>query len=314
MSGIAVLGIDIGGTKSAAGMVDASGKVRSYLREATPQTSDGEALLAFIIKLAERAIREGDMSPERIGVGCGGPMEYPAGIVSPLHIPVWRGFPLREKLEAAFGLPVIVDNDAKALALGEAMFGAGRGARCLLGMTVSTGVGGGIVLDGKLVHGASGNAGHIGHTIVAAGGPRCECGAIGCLTIYASGTGIAHRAKLALANNEASTLATLPPGQLNTQAIADAAKNGDKLSRRLITDAGIALARGIASAAALFDLDRVVIGGGVALSGDLVFGPLRQEWPRRAQLEFTRSLQILPAELGWETGVVGAASLVLQAG
>jgi glucokinase len=306
-----VLGIDIGGTKLAAGVVAPDGDVLSYVREPTPDGADAEALLATVVALAERARRESGAAPAAVGIGCGGPMVFPEGIVSPLHIPAWRDFPLRARLEEALGLPARLDNDAKAFALGEARFGAGRGARCLLGMVVSTGVGGGIVVGGRLLDGASGNAGHVGHVIVSAQGPRCYCGAVGCLTVYASGTGLVARARAALARDEASILATLPPDELTGEAIANAARHGDPLATRLMRDAAHALARGIASAAVLLDLDRAVLGGGLAQTGDLLFVPLRQELTRRIGLSFTRDVAVVPAALGPEAGVVGAAALAL---
>ena len=304
-----ILGIDIGGTKLAAGVVDREGQVVSYLREPTPITMDAEEIFDAVLKLSKAALAQSGIIAERVGIGCGGPSRFNEGIVSPLHIPAWRNFPLKAKIEAALGLKVIVDNDSKALALGEAVFGAGRGSRCMLGMVVSTGVGGGIVVDGKLFHGISGNAGHIGHVIVARNGPRCDCGAVGCLTCYASGTGLAERAHIALKRGVATSLSSLPLDEITARAIVAAALEGDSLSLRLMRDASHALARAIASTAALFELDRVVIGGGVAQSGELLFGPLRQELKRRATLSFTRDLPVLPAALGPESGVIGAAAL-----
>jgi glucokinase len=307
-----ILGIDVGGTKVAAGVVSPGGRLLSYVREPTPQGSDGEGLLAFIIALAGRARRESPVAPGALGIGCGGPMLFPEGVVSPLHIPAWRAFPLRARLESGLGLPAVLDNDAKAFALGEALFGAGRGARGLLGMVVSTGVGGGLVVHGRLLDGASGNAGHIGHVLVAAGGPRCECGGRGCLTVYASGTGIAARARDALADGAGGALAALPPDEVTARAIAAAGAEGDPLSADLMRQAGRALARGITSAVNLLDLDRVVIGGGVAQAGAALFDPLRAELRRRARLAFARDVRVEPAALGPEAGVVGAAALVLQ--
>ena len=307
-----VLGIDVGGTKLAAGVIAPDGRVLSYRRESTPTHLDAEGLLTVVVELAERARGESAETPVRLGVGCGGPMIFPEGIVSPLHIPAWRGFPLRERLQAALGLPAVLDNDAKAFALGEALFGAGRGAHCLLGMVVSTGVGGGVVVGGRLHDGASGNAGHVGHVIVSGQGPRCYCGAIGCVTAYASGVGLAARARAALARGASSSLDSLPLEGVTGEAIAAAAGEGDPLAARLMRDAASALARAIASAAALLDLDRVVIGGGIAQSGDLLFAPLRRELRRRACLSFARDLDVRPAELGRESGVVGAAALVYQ--
>ena len=311
-AGAPVLGIDVGGTKVATGVVSPDGRVLSYVREPTPQGPDAEGLLAFIVALADRARRTSPIAPDALGIGCGGPMIFPEGVVSPLHIPAWQAFPLRERLEAALDLPAVLDNDAKAFALGEALFGAGRGARCLLGMVVSTGVGGGLVVNGRLLDGASGNAGHIGHVLVSTGGPRCECGGRGCLTVYASGTGMAARARDALAAGAAGALAALPPDQVTARAIAAAAAEGDALGATLLRQAGRALGRGIASAVSLLDLDRVVVGGGVAQAGAALFDPLRAELALRARLAFSRGVEVHPAALGAEAGVVGAAALIFQ--
>ncbi len=307
-----ILGIDIGGTKLAAGVVDSEGQVLSYLREPTPITMDAEEIFGAVVKLSKGALAQAGVLPDRVGIGCGGPSRFNEGIVSPLHIPAWRDFPLKAKIEAELGLKAIVDNDSKALALGEAVFGAGQGARCMLGMVVSTGVGGGIVVDGKLFHGITGNAGHIGHVIVAKSGPRCDCGAVGCLTCYASGTGIAERAHTALKRGVATALSALPLSEVTSSAVANAALKGDPLSIRLMRDASQALARAIASTAALFELDLVVIGGGIAQSGDLLFEPLRRELKRYATLSFTRDLTVLPAALGPQSGVIGAATLAQE--
>ena len=306
-----VLGLDIGGTKLAAGVVGPAGEVLSYLREPTPGGLTADELLVAVVRLAQRATAASSVAPGAVGAGCGGPMIFPAGIVSPLHIPVWRDFPLRARLAEALGLPVVLDNDAKAFALGEARFGAGHGARCLLGMVVSTGVGGGLVVQGRLQHGVSGNAGHIGHLIVAARGPRCECGAIGCVTAYASGVGLAARAQAALRRGTPSSLAALSPAGVTAEAIATAARAGDALAVRLLREAGQALARGLAGAAALVDLDRIVLGGGIVQAGDLLVAPLRAELRRRAHLSFTRDLDIRPAALGRAAGVIGAAALAV---
>jgi glucokinase len=307
-----VLGIDIGGTKTAAGVVEADGHAHSFCVEPTPHDADADTLFAFVVALAERAC---DGFGDRVvaaGVGCGGPMIYPDGIVSPLFIPAWRSFPLRARLASALTLPITLDNDANAFALGEAMFGAGRGARYLLGMIVSTGVGGGIVADGRVFHGATGNAGHIGHTIVSVEGPRCSCGAIGCLTAYASGTGLAARAHAGMQDGTPTTLATLSKGALTGQAIAEAAASGDAFATELIQDAGVAIARGIVDAASLLDLDRVVLGGGLIQAGAILLDPLRNELRERARLPFTRDLDIRVTSSAREAGVIGAAALCLQ--
>jgi glucokinase len=244
-----------------------------------------------------------------VGCGCGGPQRWPEGVVSPLHIPLWRDFPLRARLEARFGVPAVVDNDAKAMALGEWWRGAGRGARHLLGMVVSTGVGGGIVVGGRVLDGAHGHAGHIGHVNVWPDGPRCACGAQGCLTAVASGSGIAARIRAARAEGTATAL---PPGATARDA-AEAARRGDAFARSLFTDAGQALGRAIASAAALLDLDLVVIGGGVALGAWDLLGPhLVEELRVRSRIAFARDLRVARAALGDDAGLYGAAALALR--
>jgi glucokinase len=224
-------------------------------------------------------------------------MRWPEGVVTPLHIPAWRAFPLRARLEERFGLPCAIDNDAKAMALGEWWRGAGRGARSLLGLIVSTGVGGGVVVEGQLLHGAHGNAGHVGHVIAMPGGPRCECGADGCVEAIASGRAIARRYG---AGVDAGT-------------VAARARQGDDRARGLFSEAGTALAQGIAAAAVLCDLDRVVIGGGVAIGAwDLLAPALESELARSLRIEFSHGLAVHRAALGANAGLVGAAALVLR--
>jgi glucokinase len=312
--GSLVLGIDIGGTKTAAGVMSTSGNLLTFASAPTPRDADAEELLAFVTALAESAC---DGSRERlgaVGVGCGGPMNFPDGIVSPLFIPAWRDFPLRVRLAAAFGLPITLDNDANAFALGEALFGAGRGARAMLGLIVSTGVGGGIILDGQILHGATGNAGHIGHVIVSGEGPRCSCGAIGCLTAYASGTGLVARAKQGIRDGIATRLAALESGTLTGQAIVAATGDGDAFAAMLMREAGVALARAIVAAANLLDLDRVVLGGGLIQAGDILLAPMWQEFRERARMPFTRDLDICVTATSQRAGVVGAAALALPSG
>jgi glucokinase len=278
-----------------------------HARAETTGANDGDALFERVARIAAEAM-DGAPPPVAIGCGCGGPQRWPEGVVSPLHIPAWRDFPLRDRLERRFGIPAIVDNDAKAMALGECWRGAGRGARCVLGMVVSTGVGGGIVLDGRLVDGAHGHAGHIGHVQVWPDGPTCACGAPGCLSAVASGTGIAARIALA---RERALATTLPPGA-TARVAAEHARAGDDLARSLFVDAGRALGRAIASATALVDLDVVVIGGGIALGAwDLIGPSLEEELRLRSRIAFARDLRVTRAALGEDAGLYGAAALAL---
>jgi glucokinase len=307
------LALDIGGTKMAAGLVRPDGSVVGQGSIATRGTAAPDDLFADLAALCDNVLAAGGVTPETlvgIGVGCGGPMRYPEGIVAPLNIPAWHsGYPLRARLQERYGRPALVDNDAKALALGEYAIGGGRGARCLLGMVVSTGVGGGIVVDGRLIHGVSGNAGHIGHVIAFPNGPLCGCGARGCVEGVASGTGLARRAREAKAQGLLPDLPDAPTGE----DVVNAARAGEPTAAQLVEEAGIAVGRGIASAASLLDLDRIVIGGGVALgAGDLLMGPLRRTLELDARLDFTRDIvqKVRLSELGVEAALAGAAALL----
>jgi glucokinase len=305
-----VLALDIGGTKIAAAVIRDDATILASDRVPTLRDGDADALFASIELVCRGVLRAAATDVALIGVGCGGPMEYPAGVVSPLNIPVWRDFPLRARLTTAFDRACIVDNDAKAMALGEQWQGAGRASRNMLGMVVSTGVGGGVILDGRLLHGFGGNGGHIGHVVVWPGGPLCGCGARGCLEGVASGSGLTRR----LGDAQASGVQTsVPPGSSAAQ-IAAAARTGDRLAIELFRTAGECVGRGIASAAALLDLQLVVIGGSIALRAwDLLGPPLEDELRRAARLDFTRNITVVHAQLDDKAGLYGAARLAFLA-
>jgi glucokinase len=302
----AVLAIDIGGTKMACAVVTSDGELLATERIATPQSSVAADLYVALEAACRRVLSASRTDVVGIGVGCGGPMRYPEGIVSPVNIPAWRDFPLRDRLIESFALPCTVDNDAKALAVAERWRGAGHGSDNMLGMVVSTGVGGGLILDGRLIHGFAGNAGHIGHIIVWPGGPPCGCGARGCVEGVASGSGLARRLSAALAEGRETNL----KAGANAEDIASAARAGDPLALWLYRTAGEAVGRGIASAAALVDLEKVVIGGSIALHAwDLIGPPLTAEVHASARLDFTRNVQVMHAALGDQAGLYGAAQL-----
>jgi glucokinase len=278
-----VLAVDVGGTKVAAAVVGADGRLLGRAVRPTPPGTDAEAVLEAVLA-AVAEVRSGD--EVACGVGCGGPMTPGGEEVSPLNIPAWRGFPLRARLHAALGLPVFVDNDAKALAVAEGWRGAARGERDFLAMVVSTGVGGGIVLDGRLLDGAAGNAGHIGHVIVEPDGRRCECGAQGCLEAEASGTAI--RARTGRPPAEA------PPEER--------------------VRAGHLVGRAVASVANLLDLRLAVVAGSVALGyGDVFFDAAQASLDRSSRISFAAGARIVPAGLGDEGPLVGAATVALRA-
>lgn len=187
------LGLDVGGTKMAAGLVRRDGEVVGYVRADTPQTDDAEQIWQTVCDVLDRVIAEEGDDYDAVGIGCGGPMEWPSGIVSPGNMPAWRGFPLLERIRERYAgeRRLAIHNDAVALAVAEHRWGAGRGHDHVLGMVVSTGVGAGLVLGGRRIDGKTGNAGHIGHTVVAPDGDLCRCGARGCLEPIARGPAIA---------------------------------------------------------------------------------------------------------------------------
>lgn len=279
------LAIDIGGTKLACGLVDEHGTLttRASRPTALAPGADGEALFEALTHLVDDVLAGDDgPHPVVVGVVCGGPMADAGHTVSPVNIPAWRHFPLRDRVAAHTGLATFVDNDAKALALGEGWRGAAAGERNYLAMVVSTGVGGGLVLDGRLVDGADGNAGHIGHVIVEPDGAACGCGARGCLEAEASGTAIARATGR-------------PP-----------AEAGPDVRRRT----GTLVGRAVASVANLCDLRLTVVAGSVALGfGDDLFVAAQAELDRSCRLDFSRGARIRPAGLGADGPLVGAAAV-----
>jgi len=284
------LAIDVGGTKLAAGLVTDGGAVVGARRVPTPPTDDAEELFAVLADLVGDVLHPGTgqgteaAAPAVVvcGVGCGGPMDLHEGTVSPLNIPAWRDFPLRTRVEELTGVGVALDNDAKALALAEGWTGAARGRRDFLAMVVSTGVGGGLVVDGRLLDGSSGNAGHVGHVIVEPDGRLCACGARGCLEAEASGTAIA-----------ATT--GRPPAQATVDVVART---------------GRLVGRAMASVASLLDIELFVIGGSVALGfGAPFFAAANTELRARAQLSFAADARIVPSGLGTTGPLVGAGAL-----
>jgi glucokinase len=303
------LAIDVGGTKLAAGVVDDAGRVRGRARVPSPG-GDAERLLDALLACVDTALRSagvaiGDCAG--VGVGCGGPMRWPDGVVSPLNIPAWRGFPLRRRLAAALAVPadrVLVHNDAVALAAGEHWKGAGTGTGDMLAVTVSTGVGGGLVLGGRLYHGKTGNAGHVGHVVVEPDGPKCACGGLGCLEAVASGPNTVRRA---LAEGWEPPAGAAADGI----ALARAADAGDPVARRNLSRAGRAVGRGLASCANALDLDAIVVAGGFSGSGPVFWDACDEAFTRHAQLGFSRATSLVRSAIADHVGLVGAAAFVL---
>jgi glucokinase len=298
---MATLAIDIGGTKIAAGIVDANGQVLQQNRQPTPRSTDPDEVWAAAQLTVADALDAAGGAVDGVGISSAGPIDLAAGTISPVNIAAWRGFPVCDRMAAAVpGVPVRLAGDGLCMALGEHWRGAGQGATFMLGMVVSTGIGGGLVLDGMPYDGRTGNAGHVGHMIVDVDGPPCSCGGRGCAEAIASGPHL-----VAWAREQGWTGA-------DAKELAAAASAGDGVAMRAFRRGARAVAAMVASVAACCDLDLVVIGGGVANAGPVLFDPLREALGDYAALDFIRALQVVPAKLGGEAGMVGAAALVLR--
>ena len=310
-----VLALDIGGTKLAAGVVTPSGEIVAEQREQTDPTSSPAEILEVLLALSKKSIERAETrwgELKAVGVSFGGPVDYPAGrTVTCHHLAGWEGVPLRDQVAERAGVPAVIDNDANAAALGETMFGAARGCEHVLYLTVSTGIGAGLVLDGRLHRGADSMAGEIGHVLVAPDGPLCTCGRAGCLEAVAAGPGIARAAREALETGEASVLQEVPRDRLTAKHVAEAAKS-DALAARIMVQAGEYLGRGIAGAVNLINPQIVVIGGGVSEAGEVLLKPVREAVRRYAVPESARGLRIVAGELKARGGLLGAAALALQ--
>lgn len=293
------LALDIGGTKLAVGLVDGSGALRHRAEAPTPH-ADAETIWTVAQALLVDALAAAGGAVDSVGISSAGPIDVPAGTVSPINIVGWQHFPIVARTTELTGATVRLGGDGLCMALGEQWRGAAVGARFLLGMVVSTGVGGGLVLDGAPCHGRTGNAGHVGHVVVEADGAPCTCGGHGCVETVAAGPWLARWAR------EHGWQA---PPDAGARELADDARRGDPVALQAFGRGADALARMIASVGAVCDLDRVVIGGGVARAGELLFDPLRAALGHYAGLSFLRGLQVSPARLGGDAGLIGAAAL-----
>ena len=283
------MALDIGGTKIAGGLVDSDGRLSRQATRPTGADPFG-SLLEVVAELEVGAV-------DGVGIGCAGPIDTVAGTVSPINIPAWREFPLVERVRELVGAPVALAGDAVCVALGEHWVGAGQGSDAMLGMVVSTGVGGGLVLDGRPFGGLTGNAGHIGHVVVEPDGDPCTCGGRGCVETVASGPNLVRWAR---AHGWVGD---------DARALADDARAGDSTAAEAFRRCGRAVGLAIVATAAVCDLDLAVVGGGVAQTGDLLFEPVRDALATHARLSYLRGLRVEPAKLGTTAGLYGAAAL-----
>lgn len=296
------LALDIGGTKIAVGLVDGAGTLVHRAESPTPD-GDAETIWAVADSLLTEALATAGGRIRGVGIASAGPIDLSAGTVSPINVSSWQRFPIVERVASAVGAPVRLAGDGLCMAMGEYWRGAGRGANFLLGMVVSTGVGGGLVLDGAPYDGRTGNAGHVGHIVVDPDGAPCTCGGRGCVETIAGGPRMAQWAR------EQGWDA---PADADAKELADAAKGGDVVALSAFRRGAVTVGAMIASVGAVCDLDLVVIGGGVAKAGALLFDPVREAVASYAGLDFIRGIEVVPAELGSDAGLVGAAALLWQ--
>ncbi|GAA2364330.1 ROK family protein [Streptomyces cuspidosporus] len=301
-----IAALDIGGTKIAGALVDGGGKLVARARRATPAQEAGEIVMREVTAVLEELSGSAQWSRvAAVGIGSAGPVDAGVGTVSPVNIPGWRDFPLVAGVRETVGdLPLALVGDGVAMTAAEHWQGAARGRTGALCMVVSTGVGGGLVLDGRLHPGPTGNAGHIGHISVDLDGDPCPCGARGCVERIASGPNIARRAL-------EGGWRPGPDSDTSAAAVAASARAGDPVARASFERAAQALAAGIAATATLVEIEVAVIGGGVAGAGDVLFTPLRRALRDYATLSFVEGLEVVPAQMGTDAGLVGAAAAAL---
>lgn len=308
-----IVGIDIGGTKTSVSLGSAQGKI--LIRQVFP-TENVRPTLNLAKRIIRAYLRKYDRKFKKtkgIGISCAGPLDLKKGLlINPPNMPTWRNVPLRKIFARSFSLPVAIDNDANCAALAEKTFGAGRKVRTLFYYTVSTGVGGGLIIDGQIHHGASFDAGEIGHSVLLPGGPKCMCGKQGCLEALSSGTAIARMARKQAATNSLILKLAGSRKDINAIIVAQAAYQGNRLARAIYQQAAFYLGLSIANVIQVINPEMIVIGGGISKAGKLLFQPLiktarKFSWPRPY-----RSCKIVLAQLKDNVGDLGAISLILK--
>jgi glucokinase len=317
-----VIGVDIGGTNLVVGTVPVTGGRPAAMRSKFTRPERGaDAALDDVVEMANAVVEEtleryGGTRDSVVGVGVGspGPLDLERGVLLTTPNLGWTNYPLRDRVSELLDLPAAVDNDANCATYGEWWQGAGRGTSTMVGVTLGTGIGGGLILDGKLVHGASGCAGELGHTTINFTGRRCACGNYGCLEAYASGPNIAARAREGIEAGDQSLLVELVDGDLGritAATVYEALVRGDEYAQAVMLETARILGAGIANVVNTFNPEAVVVVGGVTRAGEHLFTPLRSEVRRRAFDPAVEACRIVPGELGDAAGVIGAAGVFI---
>ncbi|HYN82497.1 MAG TPA: ROK family protein [Gemmatimonadaceae bacterium] len=314
-----IVGVDLGGTNIAAGAMPTDGTREIAMRMGQTRAEEGSAaVVERIVRMIEDVIEQtrAETGAERsdflgVGIGSPGPLDRAKGVIIVTPNLGWENFPLRDEVGSRVNLPASLDNDANCATLGEWWCGAAKGGRNVVGMTIGTGIGGGLILDGKLYHGSSDAAGEIGHTTIDSTGRRCKCGNYGCLEAYASGPAIAQRACELLKVDGDSILSEMVNGdvsRITAQIVFEASKRGDAVAIEVVRDTAHFIGVGISNLINVFNPDTVVIAGGVTQAGDQLFDPMRAEVRRRAFKPAVEACRIVPGNLPLSAGVVGAVA------
>ena len=317
-----IIGVDLGGTNIVVGAMPEDGSREIAFRSSPTRSSEGEdSVVERMIQMIEDviAVTMAETGAPRenflgVGVGAPGPLDREKGIIITAPNLGWKMFPLRDRIQSVTGLHTTLDNDANCATMGEAWTGAAKGAKNVIGVTIGTGIGGGIIIDGKLYHGSSDVAGEIGHMPIDSTGRRCGCGNYGCLEAYASGTAIADRAREALAGETEGVLMTMCDKNLEkvtAQMVYKAAKEGDLVAIDVVRETARFLGAGIGALLNVLNPEVVVLAGGVVNAGEALFAPLKAEIRRRAFAPAVDACQIVPGALGGSAGVVGAVAAFL---
>jgi len=315
-----VVGVDIGGTKIMTALFSTDGRILDRDVRSTLTGEGVDAVIGRLLSAIDSILNGSRMGSSQLGaivIACAGGIDTGRGVVvtpSP-NMPGWTDIPLADIVQKKFGTNTFLVNDASAAALGEHRYGAGMGVNNLVLITLGTGIGGGIITDGRLYLGAVGGAGEIGHMSIDVNGPKCGCGNTGCLEMLASGTAVAGDAVRRIHQGEKSSLSEMVSGKIESitaEMVGRAARNGDKLSRDVVARAAFYLGIGMVNVVNIFNPEMIVIGGGMAELGDMIIEPGRRMVAERAFSISSRVVRIVTAQLGNEAGVYGAAAYALD--
>jgi glucokinase len=313
MSEAFALGVDIGGTKVAAGLVDAQGTIVKRTRVPMVASADAASGLAAVISAIGELLPPSAEAVRGVGICSPGPLDPRSGvIINPPNLPCWRNFPLAERVQAVYKLPVKVDNDANAAGLAEVLWGAARGFRNVFYATVGTGIGSGIILDGKILHGRTGAAGEAGHMGIDIHGPKCPCGKNGCVEMLASGPAIGRRARQKLAAYPDSLMLKLAGGDVqavNGEIVSRASQQGDALAKEVIDETLDVLAYWLGNVIDFQEPEVIVMGGGVSTTLAPYLEDIRKRWVGAIVNPWPERVPLLLAHYGEEAGIAGAAAL-----